>query len=404
MGHTFDLSKPETLLMPDDIDDALCNHINEELFKKILTWGKALNVSDIVFQIGVPIKIKKNNLVYCITKCDLSVTAVVRFIGIIYGARDGDDSAYQRIMAGAEDNDNNTTYAYKVGNAGQAKKTIRYRVNCLRDGDTDASIVMRLNNDQILSLEQIGQTRDGEIYKHMFPMKGLNLITGSVDSGKTTLIYACLNEFILNDPKHAFIDTYEMPIEGDLREVARKNGIQNKSVRQCPVPLGVRNFSDGISQSLRRNADIILIGEIRTQEEVIGVINGVLATGKLVMGTLHTDNIPVTFSRLYNTLSSSNEGQMRSLIYDLVSSTNMIVSQKLLQTVDKKRVAVFESLVFTKAVKERLNAVPMENLTAEITAIMKESDNTMVDKAKRLFEAGRLSKEVYIEFKNSFSY
>ena len=360
-----------------------------------------IDVSDIIFQVDSPVKIKKNGLVFPITRSELTSNTLVRCIGIIYGARDGDDSAYQRVMSGE---DSNTTYTYKTGVAGKLKKEIRYRVNCLRDGDIDVTVSMRLNKSQISTLSEIGQSSDGELYQNMFPVKGITLITGSVDSGKTTLIYACLNEFILRHKRHAFIDTYENPIEGNLRDVVKKNNIQNKSVRQCPVPLGVKTYTSAIHQSLRRNTDIILLGEIRTQEEVIGLINGALATGKHLMGTLHTDSIPVTFSRLYNTLSSSNEGQMRSLIYDLIKNFNMIVSQKLLHTIDLKRIAVYETLIFTKSIKERLLSVPMEQLTSEIVLIMKESNDTMVHKAKKLFDNNVISSEEYYEFEAGFSY
>ena len=265
-------------------------------------------------------------------------------------------------------------------------------------------MVMRLNSEDIYNLEDIGLTKDSIIYKNMFPMKGINLITGSVDSGKTTLIYACLKEFILHDERHAFIDTYENPIEGDLENLVIEHSIENKSVRQCPSPQGVKTFSEGIENSLRKNSDIILAGEVRTSDEVTAIINGALATGKLIMATLHTDSIPVTFSRLLNSLHSSNEGKMRALVYDLIKSMNIIVSQKLLTTVDIKRVAVNEVLIFTKELKERLTSVPMERLTHEITQVMIESKNTMVNKAEILLSKGVISQDVFDEFKRNFAY
>lgn len=397
----FDLSKKETLLMDESVDEALYNHVTVNLFRKILTWGKMLDVSDIAIQEGFPVKIKKNNMVFNITRASVPASAIVRFIGILYQASEGDDSAYQRVMSG---DDSNLNYEFKVGKAGVKKVPIRYRVNCLRDGDKGASLVMRYNNENFKKLEEIGLSRDGVIYKNMFPMKGLNLITGAVDSGKTTLLYACLNEYILNDPRHAFINTYENPIEGDLMSVARKNNIQNKAVFQCPVPLGVKTFNAGIEQSLRRNADIILTGEVRTQEEVTALIQGVLKTGKLLLATLHTESIPVTVSRIFNTLQDSNEGKMKTMIYDFIKSMNMIISQTLLPTVDMKRAAVNEVLVFTKEVKNRLYSVPVEELTKEITLIMKESNNTMVDKAKILLSEGVISQETFDIFEDSFSY
>lgn len=401
MHPRFDLSKPETLLLPDVVEEQLHGHMTVELFRKILIWAKGIEVSDISFQVDFPIKIKKNNMVFNISRCALQPSALIRMVGIIYGAADGDDSAYQRVMAGK---DNQSTYTFTQGAPGQEKESFRFRTSVLRDGADDVSIIMRLNRDEILTLDKIGQSPQGPIYQNMFPLKGLNFITGSVDSGKTTLLYACMVEFILHSKRGAFINTFENPIEGDLRRVARENKIHNKVVSQCPVPIGVSSYLEAIDVSLRRNTDIIVLGEIRTQEEVMGAIKGVLSTGKLIIGTLHTQNIPVSFSRLINTLQSSNEGQMRALVYDLISSMNMIVSQTLLQTVDLKRVAVNEVLIFTKEVKARLLSVPMERLSAEITAIMKESNNTMVDMARKYFEAGVISSEIFEQFMQDFSY
>jgi defect-in-organelle-trafficking protein DotB len=397
----IDLSNPETLMMDETIDDSIVHHVDERIFKKILLWGKKIGVSDIAFQVNMPVLVKISNMVFPITRSRISENCMVRFIGIIYRSREGDDSAYQRIMQGQ---DNNTTYVFKVGRPGEEKSSVRYRVNCLRDGDDEAAVVMRLNDDRILKLEEIGQSPEGEIYQNMFPMKGLNLITGSVDSGKTTLIYACLRYFIENDPRHAFIDTYENPIEGDLRRIARISKFMNKSVRQCPVPQGTTSFSGGIEHSLRKNTDIILTGEVKNAEDARGLMAGLLATGKLMMATLHTDNVPTTLGRLIEMLRTDDEGNTRALIYDLISSLNMIVSQKLLRTVKNKRVAVNEVLIFTPEIRERLFSTPREKIKREMEVIMREKGDTMVEKAKSLFEDGVIDEPTYKDFAKSFGY
>jgi Tfp pilus assembly pilus retraction ATPase PilT len=397
----IDLRKPESLLMPADIDDAILHNVDIQTFKKILLWGKKISVSDVVFQSDMPVMIKVSNLVFPITRNRLSSNVVIRMVGIIYGAREGDDSAYQRIMQGQ---DNDATYYFKIGRSGEERKGVRYRVNSLRDGEDDVAIVMRLNNDEILKLSEIGQHESGEIYQHMFPMKGLNLVTGSVDSGKTTLIYACLRHFIENDPRSAFIDTYEKPIEGDLRAIARKSKLMNKSVRQCPVPQGASGFLQGIEHSLRKNTDIVLTGEVKNAEDARGLMAGLLATGKLMMATLHTDNVPTTLGRLLEMLKTNDEGNTQALTYDLISSSNMFVSQKLLQTIDLKRVAVNETIIFNNEIRERLFTAGRANMKREMENIMREKGSTMVDKAKLLWEDGVISEETYQEFAYSFGY
>jgi Tfp pilus assembly pilus retraction ATPase PilT len=105
-----------------------------------------------------------------------------------------------------------------------------------------------------------------------------------------------------------------------------------------------------------------------------------------------------------NQLYSSNEGKMKSVLYDLIMTSNMIVSQKLLKTKQGSRVAVNETLVFTKEIKERLVAVKPERLANEIKDIMLEKNDTMVSKAEKLFHEGVIDEDVFIPFKNAFSY
>lgn len=397
----FDLTKPESLLVPEELDDEILNNFNERTLRKIFTHGKLLGVSDISFQEGVPVIFKKSNMVFKMSRIPLQKTTLVKIIGALYQAREGDDTAYTRVM-GAEDS--NTSYTFKISLPGKPTESVRYRVNCLRDGETSVSSVCRLNNDKILNLEEIGLTPDDEIIKNMFPMKGLNLITGAVDSGKTTLIYAGLKYFIHNDPRSAFINTFENPIEADLRREARESKLGNKVALQCPVPEGVKTYSDGVKQALRRNADIILAGEVRTGSEVKGLINATLSTGKLVMATLHTDSIKMTISRLLNELHSANEGEMKATIFNLISSLNMIVSQKLLTTVSLGRVAVNEVLIFTPEIRKVLLKAELSEIPEIISDIMVTNNATMVDKAKILLEKGIISEKVYTDFYKSFSY
>jgi len=401
-GRVFDLRKPETLLIPDELDDDLRAHVNERVFKSILMWAYKLDVSDVAFQEGMPVMIKKNNLVFPISKAKITSISISRFIGIIYGSKEGDNNAFQRVLSG-----DGTNYSYKftISKPGEERREIRFRTNAIRDGsDNTGSIRLRLNNETIYTLEEIGLSPEHEIYKNMFPTKGMVLITGSVDSGKTTLIYSCLRHFIESKQRPAFIDTFENPIEGNLKKVAMKCENFQVVVNQCPVPIGVKSFSGAIPEILRRNTDITLLGEVRTSDEAIGLIQGTLATGKLMLATLHTDSVPVTFSRLLEMLRMDSEAKTRSMVFDLISNLSMIVSQKLLTTVELKRIAVNETLVFTREIQDRLKKVEIEHIAKEIALIMIESENTMVHKARRFHKEGILSDEVFFNFEKDYSY
>lgn len=402
MLKKFDFTKPETLMVPPGTEQSLRTLMTESVFRHILYHASELNVSDVSFQTNFPVMIKKNNRVYAITKKVMTKLDMKRLVGFLYRAEEGDESAYQRVMSGK---DSESSYAFQISRQGEEDKFLRFRCLSMRDGETGASVVMRLNNDDVLSLADINLSREHPLYQNMFPEKGLILITGSVDSGKTTLIYACLRELILDENKHAFINTYENPVEGNLRNVAIKNKVSNTLISQCPItPNGINSYSLGLEKSLRRNADIIVLGEIRSQEDVMGCMDATLASGKLVMGTLHTDNIPRTVSRLVNSLRFNDESKSRMMIFDLISSIHMLVSQKLLTTVDLGRVAVFEYLVFTKEVRDRILAVPIERMSLEMEKIMKEGGDTMADKALKLLKDGVISKQVCERFVANYGY
>jgi general secretion pathway protein E len=113
---------------------------------------------------------------------------------------------------------------------------------------------------------------------------GLILVTGPTGSGKTTTLYACLQQINTPDTK---IITVEDPVEYWMENVV-----------QIQVDDGIgRTFSRALRSILRHDPDIILIGEIRDAETAEIAIRASL-TGHLVFATLHTNDAPSAVSRL----------------------------------------------------------------------------------------------------------
>jgi type IV pilus assembly protein PilB len=113
---------------------------------------------------------------------------------------------------------------------------------------------------------------------------GILLVTGPTGSGKTTTLYACLNE--LNTPDVKIITT-EDPVE-----------IQFERLIQCQIheEIGL-TFAACLRAILRQDPDIIMVGEIRDFETAQIAIEASL-TGHLVLSTLHTNSAPETITRL----------------------------------------------------------------------------------------------------------
>ena len=159
---------------------------------------------------------------------------------------------------------------------------------------------------------------------------GIVLVSGPTGSGKTTTLYACLNE--LNNP-NVNIVTVEDPVE-----------IKMPGVNQVQVHPDVKlTFANALRSILRQDPNIIMIGEIRDVETAEISIRASL-TGHLVLSTIHTNNAIKTITRLLD---------MDIEPFLIASSLTGIVSQRLVRrlcpecaTLDEPTEA--EKLMFNK--------------------------------------------------------
>jgi type IV pilus assembly protein PilB len=113
---------------------------------------------------------------------------------------------------------------------------------------------------------------------------GIILVTGPTGSGKTTTLYAMLQE--LNDESKNIV-TLEDPVEYRLK------GINQTQVH----PRAGLTFAAGLRAILRQDPDIIMVGEIRDLETAEIAVRAAL-TGHLVLSTLHTNDAPAVVTRL----------------------------------------------------------------------------------------------------------
>ena len=174
------------------------------------------------------------------------------------------------------------------------------------------SIVMRILDKSALSLglPQLGfLSDDQETFRELLGLPdGIILVTGPTGSGKTTTLYACLNE--INKPDRKII-TVEDPVEYEMA------GINQVMVK---TDIGM-TFAAALRSMLRQAPNIIMVGEIRDKETANIAINASL-TGHLVFSTLHTNDAPSTVARL------SDIGIKNFLI---ASAVRAVVAQRLVR-------------------------------------------------------------------------
>ena len=176
------------------------------------------------------------------------------------------------------------------------------------------SVVMRLlaQNTGLLQLEKLHMPpRVLERFKHAISRPtGIVLVTGPTGSGKTTTLYAALNE--LNSPEKKII-TVEDPVE------YRLPGLNQVQVHE-KIDL---TFARVLRTALRQDPDIILVGEMRDQDTAeIGMRAAM--TGHLVLSTLHTNDALSTPIRLLD---------MGVPRYMVALSIQMVLAQRLVRVI-----------------------------------------------------------------------
>ena len=149
-------------------------------------------------------------------------------------------------------------------------------------------VVMRILDKEkaLIGLDKLGMSpRNRQRFEESFKRPhGAVLVTGPTGSGKSTTLYAALNE--LNSPDRKII-TIEDPVEYQLPGVNQLQ-VNNKA--------GL-TFAAGLRAMLRADPDVIMVGEIRDAETAQIAIESAL-TGHLVLSTLHTNDAPSAITRL----------------------------------------------------------------------------------------------------------
>jgi type IV pilus assembly protein PilB len=113
---------------------------------------------------------------------------------------------------------------------------------------------------------------------------GMLLVVGPTGSGKSTTLYAILNEIRKTNPH---IITVEDPVEYHIDGIEQIQTATNRGY----------TFAESLRHILRHDPDVIMVGEIR-DTETVQIANKAALTGHLVLSTLHTNDAPSTITRL----------------------------------------------------------------------------------------------------------
>lgn len=265
---------------------------------------------------------------------------------------------------------------------------VRFRANAYFDLDSLA-LNMRAINSNIRPLETYDfHPNVIKTMSHMYIKFGLSLITGITGSGKSTTLDAVIDAHNKIDPAHIVI------IASPIEFVHRSNV---SIIKHREVGRDVVSFKDGVIQALRQDPDIIVIGEMRDPDTIMAALE-VTDTGHKVFSTLHTSSAVESLDRIIAEVHPNEQERVRNRLADVLVS---VISQKLVPSIDGKRVMAKEVLIVTPSVKAAIK----NNNTSEIYMMINQGGPqgmiTMEQDLKRLYLQKKITLENAIAFANN---
>lgn len=257
-----------------------------------------------------------------------------------------------------------------------ANEAGRFRISAFWQRDRAGMVVRRIITT-IPKAEDLGLP---PVLKDIIMSKrGLVLFVGGTGAGKSTSLAALLG--YRNQNARGHILTIEDPIEF-------VHDHQKSLVTQREVGIDTESFEAALKSSLRQAPDVILIGEIRSQDTMEYALS-FAETGHLCIATLHANNANQAIDRIMHLVPKEKHGK---LLFDLSLNLRAIVAQQLVPTVDgKKRVAAIEVLLNSPLIADLIKRGEI----GEIKAVMSKSrelgmqtfDQALYD----LYKAGQIS-------------
>ncbi|MBX3157683.1 MAG: type IV pilus twitching motility protein PilT [Deltaproteobacteria bacterium] len=237
---------------------------------------------------------------------------------------------------------NDTDFAYEIVGLS------RFRANMFRDRRGPGGVFRAIPFD-ILTPSQLGLP--AKVLELCYLTKGLVLVTGPTGSGKSTTLAALID--YVNAHRSDHIITIEDPIE-----FVHEN--KKCLVNQREVHVHTSSFKDALRAALREDPDIVLVGEMRDLETVAIAVE-TAETGHLVFGTLHTTTAPSTIDRIIDQFPADRQGQVRQM---LAESLRGVIAQTLCKKIGGGRVAAYEILIGTSAVRNLIRTAKTYQLTS----------------------------------------
>ena len=340
----------------------------------LLTWAFNAGASRIAFQTGHPVWVRIHGNNHRVTARALDEMDFSQIVNHLYGA-DG----MARLQGGS---DFDTAYAIAISRAVR----LRFRLNATptrtsrRDG---GNIVLRPIADMPPSLEKQGV--EPMILDNYRPREGMILVSGATGSGKSTLI-AGLIKAKIEDPTGNFdIVEAAAPVEFLMERIRGPNSTMN----QTEIPRDLPTFAAFVRGAMRREPTDIIVGECRDSETMSAAVQAAIS-GHTLTTTVHANNVPLTMQRVASLCPADERDNLVSAV---AQSLRLVVNQRLTRTIDGRRTALREILVFDAELRNLLMKTDPSDWPSATQRAVEERGISYRASIERAFKEGRISEE-----------
>lgn len=273
--------------------------------------------------------------------------------------------------------------SFKLENVGRYRSNAFFQLN-------GPSVVFRAIPETIPSFEDIGAP--AILPKLANTPNGLILITGATGAGKSTTLATMINYINQCSPYH--IITIEDPIEFIYK--SKKSLITQREIHRS-----TRSFQSALRSALREDPDVILVGELRDLETIRLALTAA-ETGHLVLATLHTVSAAKSINRIIDVFEGNEKFIIRTMLAETLQG---IISQVLFKSPQGGRVAAFEVLIATTAIRNLIRDDKIGQMHSVMQFGREEGMQTLDQALKELVKTGQIHKAdalPYATFKPDF--
>lgn len=279
----------------------------------------------------------------------------------------------------------NLDFSYNLNHNGAVA---RYRANCYLDID-GLALNMRAINTEIRNYEEYNfHEKATRIFNVGHSREGLILVTGITGSGKSSTLDTIVD--LNNRTVNGHIIVIASPVE--FVHTAKKCIVRHREVGSDTL-----SFKQGTIEALRQDPDIIIIGEMRDPDTIMAALE-VADSGHKVFSTLHTSSAVESIDRILGEVPPIEQERVRNRLADIL---RCVISQKLVPTLDGKRILAKEVMIMTPSIRAAIK----NNNTGEIYQMINEGKkqgmNTIEQDLARLYLEKKISVETAVSYANN---